>query len=147
MDKKNIILPKKDFEKKINAEQQYCAALGNYIVEIKKQLQKEKNPLEHARLQVELFETTNKHVISEQIIKDNLYQFNAVFLPRYENELNECKENIQQLVKRAKAEVDQRIVETLRDFDANDDIEIQLMVYKKLKVLMKYEPRSANNNQ
>lgn len=147
MDKQNIILPKKDFEKKINSEQQYLTALGNYIVQIKNQLHKEKNPLEHARLQVELFETTNKHVISEQIIKDNVYQFNAVFLPRYEHELAECAKYIQQLVHMAKGEIDSRVMETVSEFDANDDIEIQLMVYKKLKALMKYDPASSGSNK
>ena len=93
---KLFIKPMSIMQQSVDDDSQYLLALGEFISlgqrERELMLMREKK-FEAARLNVELLDAIGKYQANENLLKEKKLHYDNVFLPRYNKELEDSKEN------------------------------------------------------
>jgi hypothetical protein len=100
--KRVFLKPKGLMEKSIDNDAQYLLALGNFIQESQKQIQKhlqQGKQFEASKLQVELLDAIAKYQANENLLNEKKTHYDNVFLPMYENQLKESNEQFENTLK------------------------------------------------
>ena len=153
--KKRFVAPMQRMKDSIQNDMAYLSALGIFIEQGQKKIQEladKKANLDAARLQVEIMEAIGKFQANEGLVNDKVMHYEKVFLPRYEEELKDSKENFaknkEELEKIASLDnhptadqvtLSQYMKKELKEFndsDAKDDEEFQSYTNKIFKRLL-----------
>ena len=93
--KKTFIPPKQKMKDSIDNDAKYLMALGGFIENAQRELNKlinQQKTFEAAKLQLEIFDAIGKFQANENIVHDKTLHYEKVFLPMYEEELKESAE-------------------------------------------------------
>lgn len=94
--KARFISPKKEMRQSIEQDAHYLSALGQYIELCKAEINKNVKANNHylaSKIQVEMIEAVGKYQANEGLARDKAIHYDNVFLPMYEKQLEEAKEN------------------------------------------------------
>jgi len=149
--KQMFVAPKARMKQSIENDAQYLVALGHFISNAQKEMEK-MNKLgknyEASKIQIEIFDAIGKYQANEGLVNDKATHFEKVFLPMYEKELEESGKNFGGMLQQCKEallnmkDVENKIVgfiqkevekyETSAD---KEDVELKNYTYKILKRL------------
>jgi HAMP domain-containing protein len=149
--KMSFVAPKARMKQSIENDAQYLVALGHFISNAQKEMEKMhklgKN-YEASKIQIEIFDAIGKYQANEGLVNDKATHFEKVFLPMYEKELEESGKNFGGMLQQCKEAlfnmkgVENKIVgfiekevekyETSAD---KEDVELKNYTYKILKRL------------
>lgn len=159
--KKSFIAPKAKMKQSIENDAQYLVALGHFIANAQKEVEKMhklgKN-YEASKIHIEIFDAIGKYQANEGLVNDKATHYEMVFLPMYEKELEESRQNFEGMIQQCKEAllnmkgVDNKIVgfiekevnkyETSAD---KEDEEFKNYTYKILKRLWNKLQEEAQN--
>jgi hypothetical protein len=107
---KLFIKPMSIMQQSVDDDSQYLLALGEFISlgqrERELLLMRDKK-FEAARLNVELLDAIGKYQANENLLKEKKLHFDQVFLPRYNKELQDSKENFATTLKECRELIDE----------------------------------------
>ena len=149
--KKSFIAPKAKMKQSIENDAQYLVALGHFISNAQKEMEKMhkigKN-YEASKIQIEIFDAIGKYQANENLVNDKATHYEKVFLPMYEKELEESGKNFDGMLQQCKEAllnmkgVDNKIVGFIqKEVDKYEtsadkkDVEMKNYTYKILKRL------------
>ena len=149
--KQNFIAPKARMQQSIENDAQYLVALGHFISNAQKEMEKMhklgKN-YEASKIQIEIFDAIGKYQANENLVNDKATHYEKVFLPMYEKELEESVKNFDGMLQQCKEAhlnmkgVDNKIVGFIqKEVDKYEtsadkkDVELKNYTYKILKRL------------
>lgn len=110
-----FIAPKALMQKSIENDAQYLIALGDFIHRAQHEreaLVKKGRLFEASELQVKILEAVGKYQSNEGIVNEKKLHYDNVFLPMYEKQLEECKENFTSMLNQCK-----ELVSNMEDSD------------------------------
>jgi len=110
-----FIAPKSLMEKSMQNDAQYLIALGDFIHKAQHEreaLLKKGKHFEASELQVKILDAVGKYQSNEGIVNEKKLHFDNVFLPMYEKQLEECKENFASMLNQCK-----ELVSNMEDTD------------------------------
>jgi len=117
--KQLFLAPKARMKQSIENDAQYLVALGHFISNAQKEMEKlhklGKN-YEASKIQIEIFDAIGKYQANEGLVNDKATHFEKVFLPMYEKELEESGKNFNGMLQQCKEallnmkDVDNKIV-------------------------------------
>jgi hypothetical protein len=149
--KQTFIAPKARMQQSIENDAQYLVALGHFISNAQKEMEKMhkigKN-YEASKIQIEIFDAIGKYQANENLVNDKATHYEKVFLPMYEKELEESGKNFDGMLQQCKEAllnmkgVDNKIVKFIqKEVDKYEtsadkkDVEMKNYTYKILKRL------------
>jgi hypothetical protein len=149
--KQSFIAPKARMKQSIENDAQYLVALGHFISNAQKEMEKMhklgKN-YEASKIQIEIFDAIGKYQANEGLVNDKATHYEKVFLPMYEKELEDSGKNFDGMLQQCKEAllnmkgVDNKIVgfiekevEKYQASSEKEDIELKNYTYKILKRL------------
>jgi hypothetical protein len=97
---KNKRRTKEQMNQSIENDAQYLLALGNFIQESQKQIQKfqsQNKTFEASQLQVQVLDAIAKYQANENLLNEKKTHYDNVFLPMYESQLKESNEKFVEL--------------------------------------------------
>ena len=145
--------PKEDFDKSMQNHTFYVELLKELHKELNLKVKKGKG-YQLAKNKVELFDLATKLDNQIRILNDKVNHYNNHFLPMYNKELDDCKNNFKATYEEAmkivsensnnKGEVFDKIKDILADYhqlkmEDQNHIEIQNVLYKDLKMLIGFK--------
>jgi hypothetical protein len=151
--KRTFIPPKQKMKESIENDANYLMALGAFIEEAQKEMvvmSSQKKMYKAAKIQIEIFDAIGKFQANEGIVHDKQLHYEKVFLPMYEKELVESKENFEKIkgeceiiAQKQSDNADElkminfikNELEIFNDSEMLNDEEYQLHTYKILKRL------------
>jgi hypothetical protein len=95
-----IYKPKAEFEQAINIQNTYVELLKNYHKELSDKIKNSKG-YDLAKYQLKMYETATKLDEQIKLLRDKLNHFDKNFINQYNEELKECEENFDSLLKDA----------------------------------------------
>jgi|TARA_B110000977_G_C11010389_1_gene467435 hypothetical protein len=95
-----IYKPKAEFEQAINIQNTYVELLKNYHKELSDKIKKSKG-YDLAKYQLKMYETATKLDEQIELLREKLNHFDKNFINQYNEELKECEENFDSLLKDA----------------------------------------------
>ena len=95
-----IYKPKEEFEQAINIQNTYVELLKNYHKELSDKIKKSKG-YDLAKYQLKMYETATKLDEQIELLREKLNHFDKNFINQYNEELKECEENFDSLLKDA----------------------------------------------
>jgi len=95
-----IYKPKAEFEQAINIQNTYVELLKNYHKELSDKIKNSKG-YDLAKYQLKMYETATKLDEQIELLRDKLNHFDKNFINQYNEELKECEENFDSLLKDA----------------------------------------------
>jgi hypothetical protein len=103
--KQSFIAPKARMRQSIENDAQYLVALGHFISNAQKEMEK-MNKLgknyEASKIQIEIFDAIGKYQANEGLVNDKATHFEKVFLPMYEKELEDSGKNFDGMLQQCK---------------------------------------------
>ena len=149
--KATFLAPKARMKQSIENDAQYLVALGHFISNANKEMEK-MNKLgknyEASKIQIEIFDAIGKYQANEGLVNDKATHFDMVFLPMYEKEMEESGKNFEGMLQQCKEAllnmkgVDNKIVGFIEkevekyELSADkEDLEFKNYTYKILKRL------------
>ena len=103
--KQSFIAPKARMKQSIENDAQYLVALGHFISNAQKEMEKMsklgKN-YEASKIQIEIFDAIGKYQANEGLVNDKATHFEKVFIPMYEKELEESGKNFDGMLQQCK---------------------------------------------
>ena len=103
--KQTFIAPKARMQQSIENDAQYLVALGHFISNAQKEMEKMhkigKN-YEASKIQIEIFDAIGKYQANENLVNDKATHYEKVFLPMYEKELEESGKNFDGMLQQCK---------------------------------------------
>ena len=132
-----IIYPKKDYQSKIDLDKKYLSDLQEldkaYYNEIENPKTYQIKKLEY---KVKRYALVNQMMTVKKMIEDYENHYKHVFLPTYELQLEETKNNWDVFIKQAQESNNADIKNVLEFYkDHMQDIEIKNMVYQKVRAI------------
>lgn len=95
-----IYKPKAEFEQAINIQNTYVELLKNYHKELSDKIKNSKG-YDLAKYQLKMYETATKLDEQIELLREKLNHFDKNFINQYNEELKECEENFDSLLKDA----------------------------------------------
>ena len=95
-----IYKPKAEFEQAINIQNTYVELLKNYHKELSDKIKNSKG-YDLANYQLKMYETATKLDEQIELLREKLNHFDKNFINQYNEELKECEENFDSLLKDA----------------------------------------------
>jgi len=95
-----IYKPKAEFEQAINIQNTYVELLKNYHKELSEKIKNSKG-YDLAKYQLKMYETATKLDEQIELLREKLNHFDKNFINQYNEELKECEENFDSLLKDA----------------------------------------------
>ena len=95
-----IYKPKAEFEQAINIQNTYVELLKNYHKELTEKIKNSKG-YDLAKYQLKMYETATKLDEQIELLREKLNHFDKNFINQYNEELKECEENFDSLLKDA----------------------------------------------
>lgn len=142
--KRVFLKPKGLMEKSIENDAQYLLALGNFIQESQKQIQKylqQSKQFEASKLQVELLDAIAKYQANENLLNEKKTHYDNVFLPMYENQLQESNEQFETIFKECV-----EAIEKNQEHKSEDVLKIVGFLKKEVKTYEQYEEKEEEFN-
>lgn len=149
--KQIFIAPKARMKQSIENDAQYLVALGQFIANAQKEMEKMQKlgkNYEASKIQIEIFDAIGKYQANENLVNDKSTHFEKVFLPMYEKELQESSQNFEGMIQQCKEAllnmkgVENKIVgfiekevERYETSEVKEDDEFKNYTYKILKRL------------
>ena len=149
--KATFLAPKARMKQSIENDAQYLVALGHFISNANKEMEKMQKlgkNYEASKIQIEIFDAIGKYQAIEGLVNDKATHFDMVFLPMYEKEMEESGKNFEGLLQQCKEAllnmkgVDNKIVgfiekevEKYESSADKEDSEYKNYTYKILKRL------------
>ena len=100
-----FLAPKARMKQSIENDAQYLVALGEFISNANKEMEKMsklgKN-YEASKIKIEIFDAIAKYQSNEGLVNDKATHFEKVFLPMYEKEMEESGKNFQGMLQQCK---------------------------------------------
>lgn len=93
-----IYKPKEEFEQAINIQNTYVELLKNYHKELSEKIKNSKG-YDFAKYQLKMYETATKLDEQIELLREKLNHFDKNFINQYNEELKECEENFDSLLK------------------------------------------------
>ena len=137
--KRVFLKPKGLMEKSIENDAQYLLALGNFIQESQKQIQKhlqQSKQFEASKLQVELLDAIAKYQANENLLNEKKTHYDNVFLPMYENQLKESNEQFKTIFQECKDAIEEN-----KSHKSEDVLKIVAYLQKEINIYEKYEEK------
>ncbi len=132
-----IIYPKKDYQSKIDLDKKYLSDLQELDKAYFNEIENPKTYLiKKAEYRVKRYDLVNQIMTVKKMIEDYENHYKHVFLPTYELQLEETKNNWDVFIKQAQ-ESNNADIKNVLDFykDHMQDIEIKNMVYQKVRAI------------
>ena len=149
--KATFLAPKARMKQSIENDAQYLVALGHFISNANKEMEKMQKlgkNYEASKIQIEIFDAIGKYQANEGLVNDKATHFDMVFLPMYEKEMEESGKNFEGMLQQCKEAllnmkgVDNKIVgfiekevEKYESSADKEDSEYKNYTYKILKRL------------
>jgi hypothetical protein len=100
-----FLAPKARMKQSIENDAQYLVALGQFIANAQKEMEKMsklgKN-YEASKIQIEIFDAIGKYQSNEGLVNDKATHFEMIFLPMYEKEMQESRSNFEGMLQQCK---------------------------------------------
>jgi len=138
--------PKEKKETELKILNQYVHLLKDYHEQIGIKIPNS-NKYTKSKLSVDIFEVAQKLDGNINMLKKKHKEYED-WLPKYEKELEECKENFDKVFKKAKStskkakdEIKNKLEFAFKTYDSleddlRDDLEVKNILYKDLKILL-----------
>lgn len=132
-----IIYPKKDYQSKIDLDKKYLSDLQELDKAYYNEIENPKTYLiKKAEYRVKRYDLVNQIMTVKKMIEDYENHYKHVFLPTYELQLEETKNNWDVFIKQAQESNNADIKNVLEFYkDHMQDIEIKNMVYQKVRAI------------
>ena len=132
-----IIYPKKDYQSKIDLDKKYLSDLQELDKAYFNEIENPKTYLiKKAEYRVKRYDLVNQIMTVKKMIEDYENHYKHVFLPTYELQLEETKNNWDVFIKQAQESNNADIKNVLEFYkDHMQDIEIKNMVYQKVRAI------------
>lgn len=132
-----IIYPKKDYQSKIDLDKKYLSDLQELDKTYFNEIENPKTYLiKKAEYRVKRYDLVNQIMTVKKMIEDYENHYKHVFLPTYELQLEETKNNWDVFIKQAQESNNADIKNVLEFYkDHMQDIEIKNMVYQKVRAI------------
>jgi hypothetical protein len=132
--KRVFIKPKGLMNQSIENDAQYLLALGNFIQESQKQIQKfqsQNKTFEASQLQVQVLDAIAKYQANENLLNEKKTHYDNVFLPMYESQLKESNEKF--------VEVFDECLEAVKTNESHKSEEVQKILNYLKKEIKTYQ--------
>ena len=132
-----IIYPKKDYQSKIDLDKKYLSDLQELDKAYYNEIENPKTYLiKKLEYKVKRYDLVNQMMTVKKMIEDYENHYKHVFLPTYELQLEETKNNWDVFIKQAQESNNADIKNVLEFYkDHMQDIEIKNMVYQKVRAI------------